>query len=64
MACLYLLLDIFGPTSSSQAQQNLAHLGMAIGWFGRLSADDSRDFAFKELVQLVSLAQQHCSATK
>jgi hypothetical protein len=40
----------------------MAYLGMASGWFGRLAVMSKYDFAFTELMSLISLAQMQSIA--
>lgn len=59
MACCVLLMDIFSNTESNGLGSHIAYLGMASGWFGRLAIMSKYDFAFRELMELISLAQSY-----
>ncbi|KAL9106694.1 MAG: hypothetical protein Q9187_008529, partial [Circinaria calcarea] len=47
-------------TISEDFRDNMAFLGMASGWFGRLATTTSYNIAYSELTQLTALAQQQC----
>ena len=58
MACCILLIDVFDNPKSDVSRNNLAFLGMAGGWFGRLATTTTNCVAFDELMELIALAQQ------
>ena len=58
MACSVLLIDVFNNPRSDASRSNLAFLGMAGGWFGRLAMTTTNCVAFDELMELIALAQQ------
>ncbi|KAK0512799.1 hypothetical protein JMJ35_004816 [Cladonia borealis] len=58
MACCIVLLDVFSNPRSDEFRNNLAFLGMAGGWFGRLATTTNNCVAFDELMELIALAQQ------
>ena len=58
MACCILLADTFKATKPRGYRDDTAFLAMASGWFGRLQMMTKHDFAFKELMRLIGLAQQ------
>ena len=58
MACYVLLIDVFSNPRSDVSRNNLAFLGMAGGWFGRLATTTPNCVAFDELMELIALAQQ------
>ncbi|KAI3395524.1 hypothetical protein diail_1241, partial [Diaporthe ilicicola] len=60
MACCVLLIDVF---SSEDFRSNMALLGMASGWLGRLATtnrDAAHKIAFDKTMELIALAQQQC----
>jgi hypothetical protein len=60
MACCVLLIDVFSNDRSEDFRSNMAFLGMASGWLGRLATTTSHSIAFNEIMELISLAQQQC----
>lgn len=63
MACCVLLIDVFSKDRSEDFRSNMAFLGMASGWLGRLAntnRDKAHDIAFNKIMELISLAQQQC----
>ncbi|KAK2605529.1 hypothetical protein N8I77_008360 [Diaporthe amygdali] len=63
MACCVLLIDIFSKDRSEDFRSNMAFLGMASGWLGRLATanrDSAHDIAFNKIMELIALAQQQC----
>ncbi|KAH8775167.1 hypothetical protein BGZ57DRAFT_928059 [Hyaloscypha finlandica] len=60
MACCVLLIDVFSNDRSEDFRSNMAFLGMASGWLGRLAITTSHSIAFNEIMELISLAQQQC----
>jgi hypothetical protein len=65
MACCVLLIDIFSKDRSEDFRSNMAFLGMASGWLGRLAAanmDAAHDIAFNKMMELIALAQQQCKS--
>lgn len=64
MACCVLLADVFGGGDRSEDfRSNMAFLGMASGWLGRLAStnvDKARGIAFDEIMELIALAQRQC----
>ncbi|KUI72158.1 hypothetical protein VM1G_07804 [Cytospora mali] len=63
MACCVLLIDVFSKDRSEDFRSNMAFLGMASGWLGRLATtnrDTAHDIAFNKIMELIALAQQQC----
>ncbi|KAJ0107736.1 hypothetical protein J7T55_010343 [Diaporthe amygdali] len=63
MACCVLLIDIFSKDRSEDFRSNMAFLGMASGWLGRLATanrDSAHGIAFNKIMELIALAQQQC----
>lgn len=62
VACWTLLTNIFSEQRSEDFRKDMAFLGMASGWFGRLTVTTAYDVAFEELMQLIALAQQQSTS--
>ncbi|KUI56471.1 hypothetical protein VP1G_03796 [Cytospora mali] len=63
MACCVLLIDVFSKDRSEDFRSNMAFLGMASGWLGRLATtnrDTAHEIAFNKIMELIALAQQQC----
>jgi hypothetical protein len=55
-----LLIDVFSNDRSEDFRSNMAFLGMASGWLGRLATTTAHSIAFNEIMELIALAQQQC----
>lgn len=63
VAFCVLLVDVFSRDRSEDFRGNMAFLGMARGWLGRLASTDrdrAREVAFDKIMELIALAQQQC----